>query len=245
MNHVMLKDKQLLVKVFYSGVNRADISQNIGKYLPPKDHCQDLGLEVMGQVVQCGSNVSSVNIKDFVFGLVNGGGYNDYCVMEEDLTILKPEELDCQICASIPEVFMTAIYNLLFLGRMEAGQVVLIHAGASGVGLAVIQVAKLLGFKVIATTRSKNKEQICKDYNADLVVNTQDNNFIEIIKNKFDTINLIIDPVLGSFTNIDLELLVNYGKLICLGLLGGNNASIDCSLILRKNLGKYPLMSCK
>lgn len=226
-----INSKQMLVKVQYSGVNRADLSQKEGKYLAPKGHSPNLGLEVYGVVEKCGIDISDFVVGDKIFALVNGGGYDSLCIVEEALAIKKPEFLNEKQCVAIPEAFMTAILNLVEIGQLQSGQSVLIHAGASGVGLAAIQLAKLIGAYVIATVRTSEKIVACKNVGADEV--WQGSIFVDSIK---QDISLTLNPVGGNYIDYDLQVLGLGGKLISIGLMAGNQSNINLGLLLRKNI---------
>lgn len=234
---MQINDQQFLVKVEYSGLNRADLSQKAGNYPAPHGHSEILGLEVFGVVTKIGAKISNFRVGDEVLALVNGGGYGNECVVEESIALKKPDYLTKEECAALPEVFMTSILNLIELGNLQKNQVVLIHAGASGVGLAAIQLAKLLGAIVITTVRSEDKIAACACHGADHVI-LQKNiiDFSSQIKHLGLAVNLVLDPVGGQYINHDLECLSFGGKLINIGLMAGSNIEVDLSLILRKNL---------
>ncbi len=226
-----LNSKQMLIRVQYSGVNRADLSQKEGKYPAPEGHNPNLGLEVYGVVEKCGIDVIDFIVGDKVFALVNGGGYDNLCIVEEALAIKKPEFLNEEQCAAIPEAYMTAILNLVEIGQLQSGQSVLIHAGASGVGLAAIQLGKLLGAYIIATVRTSEKIAVCKNVGADEV--WQGSSFVDGIKRD---INLTLNPVGGNYIEYDLKILGLGGKLINIGLMAGSQSNINLNLLLRKNI---------
>lgn len=232
-----INDTQVLVKVKYSGLNRADLSQKSGTYPAPPGHSDVLGLEIFGVVINIGAKVKRVAIGDQIFALVNGGGYGEECVVEENFAIKKPDYLTKEECAAIPEVFMTSLFNLVEVGKLRKGQTVLIHAGASGVGLAAIQVAKLIGATVITTVRHADKALACHEAGADNVIIQQDViNFAHQLKQLNLEVNLILDPVGGKYINQDLECLLFGGKLINIGLMAGSTSEINLALVLRKNL---------
>ncbi len=235
--NIHLGNNQILVKVQYSGVNRADLSQKEGKYPAPPGHSLILGLEVFGTVIKCGTNVTQVSIDDEIFALVNGGGYADFCVVEESLALKKPTFLTDIECASIPEAFLTAILNIIEIGNLQKGQTILIHAAASGVGLAMIQLSKLIGANIIATVRSATKIAACKTAGANTVLlQEQSPSFAQQLYSSGEQVDLVVDPVGGNYINQDLELLNFGGKLINFGLMGGSITEINLALILRKNI---------
>src|SRR2546426_4986937 len=139
---------EVLIRVTASGVNRADLSQIAGRYPPPPGESEILGLEVSGTIE--GS-------EDRVCALLAGGGHAEYVAAPQGQVFPAPPRLDLVAAAGIPEAFLTAFVNLVVEGGLAAGARVLIYAGASGVGLAAIQVAKQLGAHVAATTRTPEK----------------------------------------------------------------------------------------
>jgi putative PIG3 family NAD(P)H quinone oxidoreductase len=234
---MQISENQVLVKVKYSGLNRADLSQKAGNYPAPPGHSQVLGLEVFGIIEKIGANVSGFDIGDEVMALVNGGGYGEFCIVESGALIKRPEYLSQEQCAAIPEVFMTSLLNLVEIGQLNKDQIILIHAGASGVGLASIQLARLIGATVIATVRSENKVQKCFDAGAHHVI-LQDSivDYAKYIKDLGLVINLSLNPAGGAYINQDLEIMAFAGKIINIGLMAGSNIEINLSLLLRKNL---------
>lgn len=229
-----LESKQLLVKVQYSGVNRADLSQKEGKYQAPVGHNPNLGLEVCGVIERCGVDISEFKVGDEIFALVNGGGYDSLCVVEEALAIKRPAFLMPDQCSAIPEAYMTALLNLVVIGQLKEGQTVLLHAAASGVGLAAIQLAKLIGAYVIATVRSVKKVKACQDAGADeILIQDGQASFANNIKRE---VNLVLDPAGGHYIDQDLQVLALSGKLINIGLMAGSQSNINLALLLRKNI---------
>lgn len=227
---------QLLVKVEFSGVNRADLAQKAGKYSPPHGHSLELGLEIYGEIVELGSEVQDFKLGDKVFGLVNGGGYAKYCILESSLALLKRDYLLPEYCASIPEAYMTALYNLKIIANLAPEQTVLIHAGASSVGLAMIQVAKLLGSQVLATVRSLHKASICNKLGATTFVIDNYNLLLDKIKDYSNQVDVIIDSVGANYLEANLKLLKPGGKLINIAVMSGNKAPLNLGLLLVKNL---------
>src|SRR5437879_1805241 len=150
---------EVLIRVTASGVNRADLSQIAGRYPPPAGESEILGLEVSGTLVETGEPVCA---------LLAGGGHAEYVAAPAGQVFPAPADLDLVAAAGIPEAFLTAFVNLIVEGGLEREATVLVHAGASGVGLAAIQVAKLSGARVAATTRSADKRKALEAVGVDL-----------------------------------------------------------------------------
>lgn len=229
---------QLLVKVAAAGVNRADLVQASGKYPPPPGESEILGLEIAGEVVALGEGVSEFAIGDKVFGLVAGGAYAEYCLLDQSLTCLQGNTLNAADAASLPEAWMTAWLNLIEIGQLQlngnsAGRRVLIHAGASGVGAAAIQLAKACGAWVAVTTSSPEKQAFCRALGADLVIDYRAQDFATEVKAAGGA-DLILDTVGASYLASNQRCLNLDGQMIVIGLLGGAEAQLNVGLLLVK-----------
>lgn len=233
-------ENDLLVKIEATALNRADLLQKAGKYPPPRGESPILGLEMAGIVVECGYNVVGFKNGDFVYGLLGGGGYAEYCTIDHRLAMRIPDEFSFEEAAAIPEVFLTAYQALFLLGNLKKGEIVLVHAGASGVGSAAIQLAGVLRQAfVITTAGSDEKLETCRVLGADLAINYKKELFSEIIQKQkgSDSVNLIIDFVGAPYWDMNVDVLSTDGRLVYMSMLGG--AAIDnFSLIpvLRKRL---------
>jgi tumor protein p53-inducible protein 3 len=234
------EEGELLVKIEATALNRADLLQKAGKYPPPEGESPILGLEMAGIVEEVGENVSNYKPGDFVFGLLGGGGYAEYCTIHEELAMPMPEQFSFEEAAAIPEAFLTAFQAIKWLGELEKNETILIHAGASGVGTAAIQLAKkLFNSRVIVTAGSDNKLKFCKNLGADLLINYKKEGHSEVIEKKYgkNSVDVIVDFVGSPYWNENINVLRMDGRLVYLAMLGG--ATIDkVSLvpILRKRL---------
>ncbi len=217
---------EVLLRVAASGVNRADLFQIAGHYPAPAGEPPGLGLEAAGTLAS-GARVCA---------LLAGGGHAEYVCVPEGQVIPLPAPVDFAAGAAIPEAFLTAFVNLVVEGGLEAGQTVLVHAGGSGVGLAVIQIAKLLGARVAATTRSRAKLAALETAGADLAIESQGVEFAAAIEARWgaDAVDLVLDPVGQATLPGDLSVLAPRGRIICLSALSGPGAALDLSLLLRK-----------
>lgn len=235
-----IKDDEILVKIEAAAVNRADLLQKSGKYPPPEGESEVIGLEMAGRVVQCG-NKSSFYKKDArVFGLLPGGGYAEYCVIPETMAMPLPDSYTFEEGAAIPEVFLTAFQSLVWLGELSEEEIVLIHAGASGVGSAAIQLAvQLAGATVISTCGSPEKQEFCRSMGADLSINYKTESFQEAIEKEYgkNKVDMIIDVVGAPHWEQNMEVLAMDGRLIYLSVLGGSKIEeINLIPILNKRL---------
>ncbi|MEF9934331.1 MAG: NAD(P)H-quinone oxidoreductase [Clostridium sp.] len=221
MNIPKLKEGELLIKVHSAAVNRTDIITREGKvgYLENPI----LGVEISGVVTEI-SGKSSFSIGDRVMGLVNGGGYAEFAVMPSDRAIKVPDSLSFDEAAAIPEVFLTAYQTLFWLGKLKKNETVLIHAGASGVGTAAIQLAKHISdAKVIVTAGSKRKLDFCRELGADVLINYKEKSFDEEVLKATNGkgVDLILDFVGADYWNKNLASIKKEGRWVLIGILGG------------------------
>jgi tumor protein p53-inducible protein 3 len=230
--------KEILVKVMATALNRADILQREGKYPPPKGASEILGLEIAGIVEAVGSDVQKWKKGDKVFGLLPGGSYAEYAVIHEDLALPLPDYFSFEEAAAIPEVFLTAYQALVWIGKLQQGEKVLIHAAASGVGTAAIQIAKEFGAKVYGTA-SAAKHKTCLNLGADQMIDYKADRFSDRISDiTGDTgVDLIIDFIGGPNFKHNIEALNTDGRLVLLAAMGGGNVGdFSMAKILMKRL---------
>lgn len=216
------KEGELLIKVHTAAINRTDIVTREGKsgYLTNPI----LGVEVAGTVVEANGR-SSFSAGDRVMGLVNGGGYAEYAIMPINRAMKIPENFTFEEAAAIPEVFLTAYQTLFWIGKLQKQESVLIHAGASGVGTAAIQLAKkLCDAKVIVTAGSKSKLDFCKELGADVVINYKEQSFEEEVQRATEGlgVDVILDFVGASYWQKNLESIKKGGRWVLIGILGGS-----------------------
>jgi len=215
---------ELLVKVNYSALNRADILQREGKYPPPAGASNILGLELSGIVEDLGEGVAGWSRGDRLFGLVPGGAQAEYATIRQEMALVIPDEITFAEAAAIPEVFLTAYQALVWLAKVKADEKVLIHAAGSGVGTAAIQLARLFGAEPFATA-SPAKHALCLELGA---AGTFDYNHPEFwlqLKEATAGVDVIIDPVGGKNFGENLNLLNRDGRLVMLAAMGGTKAS--------------------
>ncbi len=230
---------EILVKVAATAVNRADILQREGKYPPPQGASPILGLEMSGEVVATGSAVRKWKQGDLVFGLLPGGGYAEFAVIHEDMALPVPEHFSLTEAAAIPEVFLTAYQALQWLAHLQSGEQVLIHAGASGVGTAAIQLARQLEASQIIVTASASKHQICLDLGADQAIDYKSVDFQEAVLQHTDGqgVDVILDFIAAPYFVKNIQSLRRDGRLVLLASLGGGKIKdFDLRLLLQKRL---------
>ena len=227
--------EQLRVRVRAAGLNRADILQRRGAYPAPPGWPADIpGLEYAGEVEQVGPGVRRWQPGDRVMGLVGGGAHAEYVVVHESEVLPVPGELAWPEAGAIPEAFLTAYDALVIRGRLKAGEAVLIHAVASGVGTAAIQLAKAFRATVLGTSRTAAKLARLGELGLDIGIDTSERGFREQV---VLPVHLILDVLGGPAFQDNLAVLAPRGRLILLGFLQGPvvpQANLD--VILRKRL---------
>lgn len=225
---------QLRVRVLAAGINRADIVQREGKYPPPKGASPVLGLEIAG-IVDAVNGPSRFQEGDAVFGLVSGGGYAEYALLDSSAALPKPDLMSWAEAASLPEAWMTAWFNLVDIAALQPGETVLIHAGASGVGAAAIQLASLLGARVVASAGSEEKRQFCRSLGADEVIDSRQSGFAANLKAQ-GGVDVVLDPVGAALFDDNIAVLKPDGRLVVIGIMGGSSATLNLGLLLVKRL---------
>ncbi len=229
---------EVLVKVRSAGLNRADILQREGKYPAPKGASNILGLEIAGEIHSLGKNVKRWKIGDKVFGLLPGGGYAEYAAINELMANPIPPGLTYEQAAAIPEVFLTAFQALIWHSGLKKDERVLIHAGASGVGTAAIQIAGAMGAEIFITA-SAGKHEICRKLGAKFTIDYKNEDFASRINELTEKqgVDVIIDFIAGPYFSKNLSSLARDGRLILLATLGGGKTGdADVRQILTKRL---------
>ena len=229
---------EVLIENHATAVNRADLAQRAGGYPPPPGASPVLGLECAGVVAAVGEGVSRVVPGDEVCALLAGGGYAETVVVPAGQVLKKPARLSFVEAASIPEVFATAYLNLFMEARLVKGERAVIHAGASGVGTAGIQMCKAFGNPVFVTAGSADKIDRCVELGADAGFNRHDGDFSPAIKAWTDGrgADVILDPVGGAYLAQNLASLATDGRLVIIGLLGGASAQAFLGMMMAKRL---------
>lgn len=214
---------ELLVKVHAAALNRADTLQRRGKYPPPDGASEILGLDIAGTVADMGPGCVNWKEGDRVFGLVPGGGYAEYAILHKDMAMAVPPGLSLVEAAAIPEVFLTAYQALHWLGRLRAGEHVLIHAGASGVGTAAIQLVKRANAHPYITA-SAPKHETCKALGAEATIDYKTENFAERIAaiTEGRGVDIILDFIGAPYFHDNVEALAVDGRIVQLATLGGS-----------------------
>lgn len=229
---------EILIKVAAAGVNRPDLMQRAGAYPPPPGASDLPGLEVAGEVAAIGAGVAAHKVGDRVCALTPGGGYAEYCLTFGDHALPYPDGFDAVSAAALPETFFTVWTNLFERAALAAGESVLIHGGASGIGTTAIQLAHAFGARVFATAGSAEKCAACEKLGAERAINYRDEDFVTVVAEATAGrgVDVILDMVAGHYVPRDLEALADDGRLVIIALQGGAKAEVDLFTIMRKRL---------
>ncbi len=189
----------VLVRVMAAGVNRPDVLQRQGLYPVPPDASQLPGLEIAGEVVATGESVSRWSVGDSVMALTHGGGYAEYCRVDEGHCLPVPPKLSLIEAAAVPETFFTVWYNVFMRCRLAEGETFLVHGGSSGIGTTAIQLAKAHGCTVITTAGTNDKCRFCEDLGADKAINYKAGDWQEAVMDYTDGrgVDVLLDMVRG------------------------------------------------
>jgi len=233
----MLGASEVMIEIKATAVNRADLMQRRGLYPAPPGASSILGLECAGTIVQLGSDVTRHQIGDSVCALLAGGGYAEFAAVDEGSVIPVPKGLSFSQAAALPEVFATAWLNLFIEGGLQPSERVLLHAGASGVGTAGIQLCRAFGSECFVTVGSEDKIAACRSLGAIGGFDRTQGSFLSALKDQWnDGVDVILDPVGASYLDDNLQALKLNGRLILIGLMGGARSEIDLAQLMIKRL---------
>ena len=230
--------EDILVRVAAAGLNRADVLQRRGKYPPPPGASDLLGLEVAGTVAALGSAARRHGLGDRVTALVAGGGYAEYCTVHETNALPVPAGLSMVEAAAIPETFATVWSNVFERGHLTAGETILIHGGASGIGTTAIQLAKAFGAKVIVTAGSDERCADCRALGADVSINYATSDFVAAVREATGGkgADVILDMVGGDYVRRNYEAAAEDGRIVQIATSAGAVAATDFHVLMRKRL---------
>jgi tumor protein p53-inducible protein 3 len=228
----------VVVDVHATAVNRADLLQRRGFYPPPPGESEILGLEAAGVVASVGEKVTKAKVGDGICCLLAGGGYAEQVVVHEAMVLPIPPGLDFVQAAAIPEAFYTAFVNIVQEASLVTGERVLIHAGASGVGTAAIQLVKARGAVAYVTAGSDDKLARCQALGAEAAINYKTESFAERVAalTQGKGVDVILDCVGGSYLEGNVGALRSQGRLVVIGLMGGTKADINLGLLVSRRL---------
>ena len=233
------KPDEVLIRVLAAGVNRPDVAQRSGSYPPPPGASPLLGLEVAGEVVATGAEVTQYRLGDRICALTNGGGYAEYCVAPAPQCLPFPLGYDAVRAGALPENHFTVWANLFEGGRLTRGESTLIHGGSSGIGVTAIQLAREFGATAYATAGSDDKCTACVKLGATAAINYRTQDFVAEIARLTDKrgVDVVLDMVGASYLQRDLRSLAMDGRLVLIAFLEGSKAeNFDFVTVMTKRL---------
>ena len=226
---------EILLKVAAVGVNRPDLAQRAGTYPPPPGASALPGLEAAGIVAALGDGVSDLKVGDAVCALTPGGSYAEYCTVPAPQCLPLPRGFDMLQAAALPENYFTVWHNLFERGELKAGESVLIHGGASGIGTTAIQLARAFGAKVFTTVRNAEKAEAVTKLGAEAVL-YKDNDWAAEVRKLSGGVDVVLDMVAGDYLPKNLQLLKQDGRCVVIALLGGAKAEINAAFVMVNRL---------
>jgi putative PIG3 family NAD(P)H quinone oxidoreductase len=229
---------EVLVRVRAAGVNRPDVMQRKGQYPPPPGAPDIPGLEIAGDVVSVGGNVTRWKIGDKICALVSGGGYAEYCVTDEATALPVPKGFSYVEAAALPETFMTVWHNVFERGALKSCETFLVHGGSSGIGTTAIMLAKAFGATVIATAGSPEKCEACRKLGADVAINYNKEDFVAVTKEATgkNGANLILDMIGGDYVDRNFEAAAVEGRIVQIATQKGTKVTADLRRLMLKRL---------
>ncbi len=229
-------EHDVLIRVTYAGVNRPDVIQRQGNYAPPPGASPVMGLEVAGDIVAVGAQVSDWRVGDQVCALTPGGGYAEYCAAPAAHCLPVPKGLSLLEAAALPENFFTVWVNVFETCRLAKGERFLVHGGSSGIGLTAIQLARAFGAEVFTTVGSAAKQAFCQSIGADHVFNYKTDDWLAGIQlaTQKKGVNVILDMVGGSYIEKNLRILALEGRYCFIAFLEGGSATVDFRPVMMK-----------
>lgn len=238
----IIKADEVLVKIEAAALNRADLMQREGDYPPPAGCPEWMGLEISGEIVEIGNEAkekSAWKLGDKVCALLGGGGYAEYVSVKYDMLMPVPKNCTMVEAAAIPEAFATAYLNLFIEGKIEEGDTLLMHAGASGLASVVIPMAKAFGIRVITSVSTDKKAEMIKPLNADVVINKSREKTTDVLKKELENghgVSVAIDCLGGEHMGECLPYLKYGARWIMIAALAGTKTEIDLKNIYVRNV---------
>ncbi|PIA55031.1 hypothetical protein AQUCO_00800043v1 [Aquilegia coerulea] len=231
-------NKQVLIKVEATALNRADTLQRQGKYPPPPGASIYPGLECSGTIEAVGTDVTRWKVGDQVCALLSGGGYAEKVAVPAGQVLPVPPGVSLKDAASLPEVACTVWSTIFMMSKLSAGETFLVHGGSSGIGTFAIQIAKYKGARVFVTAGSEEKLAICKDLGADVCINYKTEDFVARVTEETGGkgVDVILDNIGGPYFQKNLNSLNIDGRLFLLGFQGGPVAEVNLAFILARRL---------
>ena len=221
---------EVVVEVVASAVNRADLLQRQGQYSPPPGESEILGLECSGRISALGEGVTEWSVGDEVCALLAGGGYAERVAVPAGQCMPVPASIPLGVAGCLPEVACTVHANLGMLAHLQAGETLLVHGGAGGIGTFAIQYGVALGARVAVTAGSPEKLERCRALGAEVLVNYREQDFVDIV-GKAD---IVLDNMGAKYLARNIDVLAPDGRIVVIGLQGGTKAEINLAGLLHK-----------
>ena len=234
--------EDVLVKIEYAALNRADLMQRAGDYPPPPGCPEWMGLEISGEIVELGEKVAELSnwkLGDKVCALLGGGGYAEYVNVKYDMLMPVPENSTMAEAAAMPEAFATAYLNLFHEGKAKAGDTLLMQAGASGLASVVIPMAKAFGVRVITTVLNADKAKEIEHLGADIIVDTSKESIVDVMAAQLEAgtpVDVAIDCLGGEVMAKCLPYLQRWGRWIMIATLAGDLTELDMRNLYVRNI---------
>ena len=229
------KRNEVLIKISYAGINRPDVLQRSGSYLPPPGASDLPGLEASGIISAIGKNVTNWEVGDEVCALLPGGGYAEYAVTQASHCLPVPTGMSLKQAAALPETLFTVWSNVFQRGGLKPNEKFLVHGGSSGIGTMAVQLANLFGSEVYATAGSEAKCSACEELGAIRAINYNKKDFLEVIKS-IGGVHLILDMVGGAYIEKNIKALVDDGRLVQIAFLKGAKVELNFAQIMTRRL---------
>lgn len=230
-----LQPHELLVKVIAAGVNGPDLLQRRGHYPPPKGASDLLGLEVSGEVVSVGADVSRWQPGDEICALVNGGGYAEYVAIDANHCLPIPQNVSVEDAAGIPETYFTVWSNLFLNQPIKKDGILLIHGGAGGIGTTAIQLGKQMGMRIFATCSSQVNIDYCESLGAERGINYREEDFVEVMREAGGA-DLIQDIVGADYIARNIKAAAPDARIVQLAFRQGSKVEVDLMNVMLKRL---------
>ncbi|MGW6174387.1 NAD(P)H-quinone oxidoreductase [Arthrobacter sp. NPDC055138] len=227
---------EVVIDVAAAGVNRADVQQRNGVYPPPPGASEIPGLEVSGRVSAVGAGVTAPRVGDEVCALLAGGGYAEQVAVPAGQVLPVPRGVDLVTAAALPEVAATVFSNLFMAAGVQAGETVLIHGGAGGIGTMAVQLVDAFGAIPAVTAGSQEKLDVARELGAEVLINYREEDFVERIKEATGGrgADVILDVVGAKYLQRNVDALATSGRLVVIGLLGGAKAELNLGQLMAK-----------
>lgn len=226
---------EVLIKISFAGVNRPDVLQRAGSYMPPPGASDLPGLEASGTIFAIGQNVTNWAIGDEVCALLPGGGYAEYAVTQASHCLPVPKGMGLEQAAALPETFFTVWSNVFQRGKLKPHEKFLVHGGSSGIGTTAIQLANVFGSEVYATAGTDAKCLVCEELGAKRAINYKKEDFLDVMK-RLGGVHLILDMVGGVYIEKNIKALVDDGRLVQIAFLQGAKVELNFAQIMTRRL---------